>query len=134
MSVEELEAAFRAIFLQIFKQDKGERGERALAIDGKVQKVRLKFEEEDSYPIHAVSIIDHETGIVLTQGHVEIGDAEPQDKPVSEEPKDKQIVEETKSEQTEEKTKSEQTGKKKDTKGKPKGKKSGEKVDVFTNK
>src|SRR5437667_155299 len=76
LSVEELEAAFRRIFLQIFEQDKGERGERALAIDGKVQKGTLKFEEEDSYPIHAVSIVDHETGIVITQGHVEREDIE----------------------------------------------------------
>src|SRR2546421_11389861 len=85
LSIDELEAAFRRIFLQIFERDKGERGERALAIDGKVQKGRLKFEEEDSYPIHAVSIVDHETGIVLTQGHVEKGDVETMSKQVNEE-------------------------------------------------
>jgi predicted transposase YbfD/YdcC len=118
LSVDELEAAFRRIFLQIFEQDKGERGERAVAIDGKVQKGRLKFEEEDSYPIHAVSIVDHETGIVLTQGHVEKGDTEP---------KGKQASEAMKSEQTEEQMKSEQTDKKKENKGKPKSKKSEQK-------
>lgn len=80
LSIEELEAAFRSIFLQIFKQDKVERGAHALAIDGKTQKGRLKFEEENSYPIHAVSIVDHKTGIVITQGHVEKGDIEPKEK------------------------------------------------------
>lgn len=103
LSVEELEAAFRGIFLQIFEQDKGERGARAVAIDGKAQKGRLKFEEEESYPIHAVSIVDHETGIVLTQGHVEKGDTETKSKPVPEEIKSEQ-------------TRSEQTDKKKETK------------------
>jgi len=54
--VEALEAALRGIFLQIFKQNKGERDERALAIDGKVQKVKLKFEEKESYPTLFFSI------------------------------------------------------------------------------
>jgi len=111
LSIEELEAAFRRIFLQIFEQDKGKRGERALAIDGKVQKGRLKFEEEDSYPIHAVSIVDHETGIVLTQGHVEREDIEKQ-------------VDQRKGE-----TKNEPTRKKVDKKKEKKGKKTGEKAD-----
>jgi predicted transposase YbfD/YdcC len=31
----------------------------------------LKFEEEHGYPVHAVSLVDHQRGIVLTQGHVE---------------------------------------------------------------
>jgi hypothetical protein len=42
LSVKEIEAAFRGIFLQIFEQDKGERGARGMAIDGKTQKGRLK--------------------------------------------------------------------------------------------
>src|SRR5438105_3279159 len=71
LSAEKLETAFRGIFLQIFEQDKGERGATAFAIDGKTQKGRLKFEKENTYPIHAVSIVEHETGIVVTQGHVE---------------------------------------------------------------
>src|SRR5947209_12152552 len=29
-----------------------------------------------SYPVHAVSLVEHETGIVLTQGHVERADTE----------------------------------------------------------
>src|SRR6266568_2095340 len=66
LSGEELEAAFRGIFLQMVEQDKQERGACAVAIDGKAQRGRLKFEEEDSYPVHAVSIVEHETGIVLT--------------------------------------------------------------------
>src|SRR5947209_4418635 len=109
LSVEELEAAFRGIFLQIFEQDKAERAGRALAIDGKAHKGRLKFEEQESYPIHAVSIVDHQTGIVLTQGHVEKGDTAPQSQ---------QTAEETKQKPTEQKT-----GKK----GKPTGKKSAQK-------
>lgn len=36
----------------------------------------MKFEEEHGYPVHAVSIVDHQTGIVLTQGHVEKTDVE----------------------------------------------------------
>jgi len=95
LSVEEVEAAFRRIFLQIFEQDKAERGARALAIDGKVQKGRLKFEEQESYPIHAVSIVDHQTGIVLTQGHVEKGDAAVKSHPTDQK---------TQSEQPEQKT------------------------------
>jgi predicted transposase YbfD/YdcC len=105
MNGEELEAAFRSIFLQMFEQDKQERGACALAIDGKAQKGRLKFEEEKSYPVHAVSIVEHETGIVLTQGHVERGDTQTKSKPMDEE------------------TQSEQTDKKTGKKGKPKGKK-----------
>ncbi len=46
------------------------------SIDGKVQRGRLKFEEEHGYPIHAVSLVVHQTGIVLTQGHVEQTDIE----------------------------------------------------------
>jgi hypothetical protein len=81
VSGEELEAAFRGIFLQMFEQDKQERGACALAIDGKAQRGRLKFEEEDSYPVHAVSMVEHETRIVLTQGHVERKDTQTQSKP-----------------------------------------------------
>src|SRR5437588_899742 len=105
MNGEELEAAFRGIFVQLFEQNKQDRGAWAVAIDGKAQKGRLKFEEEKSYPVHAVSIVEHETGIVLTQGHVERGDTEAQSKPTHEEKE---------SEPTDK-----QTGKK----GKPKGKK-----------
>ncbi len=71
LSAEEVEAAFRSMFLQIFEKDKEERGACAVSIDGKAQRGRLKFEQEEAYPIHAVSIVEHKTGIVLTQGHVE---------------------------------------------------------------
>src|SRR5947209_3567419 len=81
LSGEELEAAFRGIFLHMFEQDEQERGACAVAIDGKAQRGRLKFEEEESYPVHAVSIVEHETGIVLTQGHVERTDMQTQSKP-----------------------------------------------------
>src|SRR5438270_13812777 len=38
LSVEELEAACRRIFLQIFEQDKADRGAYAVGIDGKAQR------------------------------------------------------------------------------------------------
>ena len=43
---DEVEAAFRSIFLQIFEKDQEERGAYALSIDGKAQRGRLKFEED----------------------------------------------------------------------------------------
>src|SRR5882757_669608 len=101
LSIEEVEAAFRGIFLQLFEQNKEERGGCAVAIDGKAQKGRLKFEEKNSYPVHAVSIVEHETGIVLIQGHVERKDTETQSVQTEKETKSKQKEKETKSKQTE---------------------------------
>ena len=75
-----------------------------MAIDGKAHKGRLKCEEEKSYPVHAVSLVEHETGIVLMQGHVQRGDTETKEKPSKEE------------------TKGEPTEQKPGKKGKPKGK------------
>jgi len=46
----------------------------------------LKFEEEKSYPVHAVSLVEHETGIVLTQGHVERADTETKGEPTEQKP------------------------------------------------
>jgi len=80
LNVEEIEAAFRQMFLKILNNDQEQRGGCAVSIDGKAQRGRLKFEEENGYPIHAVSIVDHQTGIVLTQGHVEKTDVETQGK------------------------------------------------------
>lgn len=51
-----------------------------MSIDGKAQRGRLTCEEEKSSAVHAVSLVDHQTGIVLTQGHVEKTDLEPQSK------------------------------------------------------
>jgi hypothetical protein len=76
VSAEEIEAAFRGIFLHILNDDKEQRGGCAVAIDGKAQRGRLKFEEEHGYPVHAVSMVEHQRGIVLTQGHVEKTDVE----------------------------------------------------------
>ena len=87
MNVEELEAAFRDLFVHLFEQTPPERGACAVAIDGKAQKGRLKFEEEKSYPVHAVSLVEHETGIVLTQGHVQRADTEMNERPPQEETK-----------------------------------------------
>lgn len=80
LSAEEIETAFRRIFLQILHNEEEQRGACAVAIDGKAQRGRLKFEEEHGYPVHAVSLVDHQTGIVLTQGHVEKTDVAPTSK------------------------------------------------------
>jgi predicted transposase YbfD/YdcC len=81
VSAEEIEAAFRGIFLHLLNKDQKQRGECAVSIDGKAQRGRLKFEEENGYPVHAVSLVDHQTGIVLTQGHVQKADVETKGKP-----------------------------------------------------
>jgi predicted transposase YbfD/YdcC len=107
LSAEEIETAFRRIFLHILNQDKEERGACAVSIDGKVQKGRLKFEEKHGYPIHAVSLVDHQTGIVLTQGHVEKNDIETKDEPADSEPKSKPTGEKEQEEHEEKKQKSE---------------------------
>lgn len=75
LSPEEVEAAFRQFFLPSFPNEQEERGTQAVSIDGKAQRGRLKFEQEEAYPVHAVSVVDHQTGIVLTQGHVERAEA-----------------------------------------------------------
>jgi predicted transposase YbfD/YdcC len=76
VSAEEIETAFRRIFLPMVTNDPEERGGCAVSIDGKAHRGRLKFEEENGYPVHAVSMVEHQTGIVLTQGHVEKADIE----------------------------------------------------------
>jgi len=106
---EEIEAAFRGMFLHILNKDQEQRGECAVSIDGKVQKGRLKFEEEHGYPIHAVSLVEHQTGIVLTQGHVEKTDVETTSKQTDVETKGKQ---KSQSKLTEEKEQEEQEAKK----------------------
>ena len=83
VSAEELESAFRRIFLPIVNPRTEKRGEQAVSIDGKAHRGRLKFEEKQGYPVHAVSLVDHQTGIVLTQGHVEKIDVEPEGEPVA---------------------------------------------------
>ena len=69
-----------------------------------MHKGRLKFEEENGYPIHAVSMVDHQTGIVLTQGHVEKTDVETKSKQKARKSKSKHPGEQ---EQEEKKQKSE---------------------------
>lgn len=81
VNAEEVEAAFRSIFLQLVNSQAENRGESAVSIDGKAQRGRLKFEEKNGYPVHAVSLVDHQTGIVLSQGHVEKTDVEPKGEP-----------------------------------------------------
>ena len=107
LNVEEIEAAFRQMFLKILNQDQEKRGACAVSIDGKVQKGRLKFEEEHGYPIHAVSMVEHQTGIVLTQGHVEKTDVETKSRPTDVELKSQLTGEKEQEEQEAKKQKSE---------------------------
>jgi predicted transposase YbfD/YdcC len=81
VNAEEIETAFRSIFLQLVTSKTEKRGESAVSIDGKAQRGRLKFEEKNGYPVHAVSLVDHQTGIVLSQGHVKKTDVEPKGEP-----------------------------------------------------
>lgn len=80
VSAEELETALRHMFLHSVNTDQEQRGGCAVAIDGKAHRGRLKFEEENGYAVHAVSLVEHQTGIVLTQGHVEKTDVETKSK------------------------------------------------------
>jgi predicted transposase YbfD/YdcC len=81
LSAEEVESAFRTIFLAGVPADQEERGAYAISIDGKAHKGRLPFEKEQSYPVHAVSLVTHHLGIVLDQGHVEKNDMEVRSQP-----------------------------------------------------
>ncbi len=68
---------------------------------------RLKFEEKNGYPVHAVSLVDHQTGIVLSQGHVEKTDVEPKEEPTAMETKSTLTEEQEQEAQEEKKEKSE---------------------------
>src|SRR5947209_7683717 len=83
LKVDEVEAAFRQIMVQRKNSEQEKRGEVALSIDGKAQRGRLKFEEKKGYPVHAVSLLAHQTGIVWSQGHVEKTDLDLQTDPAS---------------------------------------------------
>jgi hypothetical protein len=76
VKAEDVETAFRHIFLQLVNSKNEKRGDCAVSIGGKAQRGKLKFEEKNGYRVHAVSLVDHQTGIVLTQGHVEKADVE----------------------------------------------------------
>jgi predicted transposase YbfD/YdcC len=89
VKAQEVETAFRRIFLQLVNSTNEKRGDCAVSIDGKAQRGRLKFEEKNGYAVHAVSLVDHQTGIVLTQGHVEKTDVEAQEEPTEVEPTSK---------------------------------------------
>ena len=107
VNAEEVETAFRHIFLQIVNSKTEKRGEGAVSIDGKAQRGRLKFEEKHGYPVHAVSLVDHQTGIVLSQGHVEKTDVEPKGEPPAMETKSTLTEEQEQEAQEEKKEKSE---------------------------
>ena len=81
--------------------------ETARSLDGKAQRGRLKFEEKNDYAVHAVSLVDHRTGIVLSQGHVEKTDVEPKGEPPDVETTSKLTEEQEQEEQEEKKQKSE---------------------------
>lgn len=102
VNAEEVETAFRHMVLQIVKSTQEKRGDCAVAIDGKAQRGRLKFEEQHGYPVHAVSLVDHQTGIVLSQGHVEKTDGAPKGEP-TEVATTSQLTEEQEQEQHEDK-------------------------------
>jgi predicted transposase YbfD/YdcC len=105
--VDEVESAFRDIFRALANNEKGQRGECAVSIDGKVHKGRLKFEEKNGYPIHAVSLVEHETGTVLLQGHVEKNDVQTKDERTDSEPKSQPSEEQEQEEHEDKKQKSE---------------------------
>ena len=107
LNVDEVESAFRDIFLALLNTEKEQRGECAVSIDGKVQRGRLKFEEKNGYPIHAVSLVDHQTGIVLSQGHVEKNDVQSKDERTDSESKSKPCEEQEQEEHEDKKQKSE---------------------------
>lgn len=118
LNADEVEAAFRRLLLPLVPSDKEERGSCAVSIDGKAQRGRLKFEQEEAYPVHAVSVVDHQTGIVLTQGHVERrkhpaesapaqAESRPKSKPRTKTKKSKQAEDKAKKEQEDQKMKSE---------------------------
>jgi len=107
VSVEEVESAFRQIFLSLLNQEKKQRGDCAVSIDGKVQKGRLAFEEKNGYPIHAVSVVDHQTGIVLTQGHVQKNEIASPEEATESDPTSKLTAAKEKEQQEEKKQKSE---------------------------
>ena len=107
LNAEEIETAFRQIWLSFLNNEEEQRGACAVSIDGKVQKGRLKFEEKNGYPIHAVSLVNHQTGIVLTQGHVEKNDIKIKDEPTKSEPMSKFTEAKEKEQQEEKKQKSE---------------------------
>jgi len=107
LNAEEIETAFRQIWLSFLNNEEEQRGACAVSIDGKVQKGRLKFEEKNGYPIHAVSLVNHQTGIVLTQGHVEKNDSATKDEPTESEPQSRHPEEQEQEEHEEKKQKSE---------------------------
>jgi predicted transposase YbfD/YdcC len=110
LKADEVEAAFRRFFQHHFDTDPQERGACAVSIDGKAQRGRLPFEPEGAYPIHAVSMVEHQTGIVLTQGHVEQTDPQAKKAPAQAAPpaENKPRTKKTQRKQTEDQVKKEQ--------------------------
>jgi hypothetical protein len=98
VSAEEIETAFRRLFLHLLDKEKKPRGACGVSIDGKAQRGRLKFEEANGYPVHAVSLLDHQTGMVLTQGHVQKTDVEIASKHTAEKEPEEQEEKKEKSE------------------------------------
>lgn len=62
-----LEAALHTYFDPQAPGELRARGSQGVALDGKAQRGRLRFEAHRSHPVHAVSAFCHELGIVLTQ-------------------------------------------------------------------
>ena len=62
-----LEAALHTCFDPNQPGELRARGSQGVAVDGKAQRGRLRFETQRVHPVHAVSAFCHELGIVLTQ-------------------------------------------------------------------
>ncbi len=114
LNADEVEAAFRGLMLPLVEPAHEQRGACPVAIDGKAQRGRLKFEQVEAYPVHAVSVVDHQTGMVLTQGHVQRPDlpahstlAPTNNPPAAPARRSKRAEEKAKKEQEEQKMKSE---------------------------
>jgi DDE_Tnp_1-associated len=68
-----LEAALHAYFDPAVPGELRARGSQGVALDGKAQRGRLRFEAQRSHPVHAVSAFCHELGVVLIQLGVDHG-------------------------------------------------------------
>jgi predicted transposase YbfD/YdcC len=62
-----LEAALHAYFDPDLPGELRARGSQGIAVDGKAQRGRLRFEVQRAHPVHAVSAFCHDLGIVLAQ-------------------------------------------------------------------
>ncbi len=67
LDADALEAALRAALAPNLPGERRPRASHGVAIDGKAQRGRLRYEAQRSHPVHAVSAFCHELGVVLAQ-------------------------------------------------------------------